>query len=54
MMHGKDFHQTILVDEPNYITYMVYNWTCTKAPALPTDKVSEIACQGEWLEYESN
>ena len=54
MMHGKDFHQTILLDEPNYVTYMVYGRTYTKAPVLPTDQVSETACQGEWLEYESN
>ena len=54
MMHGKDFHQPILVDEPSYITYMVYGRTYTKAPVLPTDQVSETACQGEWLEYEAN
>ena len=41
MMHGKHFHQTILVYKPNYITYMVYGWTYTKAPVLPTDQVSE-------------
>ena len=32
---------------------MVYGRTHTKAPVLPTDQVSDIACQGEWLEYES-
>ena len=54
MMHGKDFQQTILLDEPNHVTYMVYGRTYTKAPSLPTDQVSETACQGEWLEYEAN
>ena len=54
MLHGKDFHQPILVDEPNYITYMVYGRTYTKAPVLPTDQVLETACQGEWLEYKAN
>ena len=44
MMHGKDFHQAILVDEPNYITYMVYGRTYTKAPSLQTDQVLETAC----------
>ena len=54
MMHGKDFYQAILVDEPNYITYMVYAHIYTKAPSLPTDQVSETAYQGKWLEYEVN
>ena len=54
MMLGKDFHQPILVDEPNYITYMVYGRTYTKAPVLPTDQVLETALQGEWLEYKAN
>ena len=26
----------------------------TQAPALPTDHVSDIACQGEWFEYKPN
>ena len=54
MMHGKDFHQAILVDQPNYITYMANRHTYTKAPSLPTDQVSETACQGECFEYEAN
>ena len=51
MMHGRDFEQPILLDEPTYITYMVHGRTYTKEPSLPTDKVSETACQGEWVEY---
>ena len=54
MMHGKDFRQTILLDEPNHVTYLVYGRTYTKAPSLPTEQVSETTCQGEWLEYEAN
>ena len=37
MMHGKDFYQPILLDEPNYITYLVYSRNYTQAPALPTE-----------------
>ena len=54
MMHGKDFSQPVFLDEPNYITYLVYHWTYSQAPALPTDQVSDIACQGEWYEYTPN
>ena len=54
MMHGKDFSQPILLDEPNYITYLVYGRTYIQAPALPTDLVSDIACQVEWFEYKSD
>ena len=52
MMHGKEFTQPVLVDEPNYITYLVYGRTFLQAPALPTDLVTDIACQGEWYEYQ--
>ena len=56
MMHGKDFSQHVLLDESNYVTYLVYRQTqvYTQAPALPTDQVSDIACQGEWFEYKPN
>ena len=54
MMHGKDFSRPILLDELNYITYLVYGRTFTQAPALPTDQVSDIACQGEWYEYQAD
>ena len=54
MMHGKDFSRPILLDEPNYITYLVYGQTFTQAPALPTDQVTDIACQGEWYEYQDD
>ena len=33
---------------------MVHGRTYTKAPSLPTDQVSETACQGEWVEYEKD
>ena len=33
---------------------MVYGRAYTKAPSLPTDQVSETACQGGWLKYEVN
>ena len=52
MMHGKEFTQPVLVNEPNYITYLVYGRTFLQAPALPTDQVTDIACQGEWYEYQ--
>ena len=52
MMHGRDFEQPISLDEPTFITYMVHGRTYTKEPSLPTDQVSETACQGEWIEYE--
>ena len=52
MMHGKDLNYSISLDEPNPVTYMVYGRTYTKPPSLPTDQVSEIACHGEWIEYE--
>ena len=50
MMHGKEFAQPVHVNEPNYITYLVYGRTFLQAPALPTDQVTDIACQGEWYE----
>ena len=52
MMHGKEFTQPVHVNEPNYITYLVYGRTFLQAPALPTDQVTDIACQGEWYEYQ--
>ena len=54
MMHGKEFTQPVLVNEPNYITYLVYGRTFLQAPALPTDQVTDIACQGEWYEYQAD
>ena len=53
MMHGKEFSRPILLDEPNFITYLVYGRTFPQAPALPTDRVTDIACQGEWYEYQA-
>ena len=52
MMHGRDFEQPISVDKPTFVTYLVHGRTYTKEPSLPTDQVSETACQGEWIEYE--
>ena len=52
MMQGRDFEQPIFLDEPTYVSYMVHHRTYTKEPSLPTDQVSETACQGEWVEYE--
>ena len=52
MMHGKEFSQPVLVDEPNYVTYLVYGRTFLQGPAIPTDQVTDIACQGEWYEYQ--
>ena len=52
MMHGKEFTRPVLVNEPNYVTYLVYGRTFLQAPALPTDLVTDIACQGEWYEYQ--
>ena len=52
MMHGKEFTRPVLVNEPNYITYLVYGRTFLQAPALPTDLVTDVACQGEWYEYQ--
>ena len=54
MMHGKEFTHPVLVNEPNYITYLVYGRTFLQAPALPTDQVTDIACQGEWFEYQAD
>ena len=53
MMHGKEFSRPIHLDEPNYITYLVYGRTFPQAPALPTDQVTDIACKGEWYEYQA-
>ena len=53
-MHGQVFQRPLLLDEPNYIKYMVSKRTYTKAPSLPTDLVSETACQGNWFEYEKD
>ena len=53
MMHGKEFSRPIHLDEPNYITYLVYGRTFPQAPALLTDQVTDIACQGEWYEYQA-
>ena len=52
MMHGQDFNHSILLDEPSQVSYLVHGRTYTKAPTLPTDQVSETACQGEWVEYD--
>ena len=52
LMHGRDFERPIFLDEPTNVTYMVHGRTYTKEPSLPTDQVSETACQGEWIEYE--
>ena len=52
MMHGRDLNFSIALDEPNQVSYMVRGLTYTKLPSLPTDQVSETACQGEWVEYE--
>ena len=52
MMHGKEFAQPIHLEEPNYIPYLVYGRTFPQAPALPTDQVKDISCQGEWYEYQ--
>ena len=54
MMHGHDFHHPISLNEPTYLSYLVHGKTYTKAPSLPTDQVSEKACQGEWVEYEKD
>ena len=54
MMHGKEFTHPVLVNEPNYVTYLVYGRTFLQAPALPTDQVTDIACQGEWFEYQAD
>ena len=54
LMHGQAFERPLLLDEPNYIRYMVHGRTYTKAPSLPTDLVSETACQGNWFEYEKD
>ena len=43
------------LDEPNYVTYLVYGRTYHPGSCiLPTDQVSDIACQGEWFEYKPN
>ena len=54
LMHGQVFERPLLLDEPNYIRYMVYGRTYTKSPSIPTDLVSETACQGNWFEYEKD
>ena len=54
MMHGQVFEHPLLLDEPNYIKYLVHGRTYTKSPSLPTDLVSETACQGNWFEYEKD
>ena len=53
-MHGRDFQHPISLNEPTYLSYLVHGRTYTKAPSLPTDQVSETACQGEWVEYEKD
>ena len=50
-MHGQGLNYSILLDEPSQASYFVYGRTYTKAPSLPMDQVSEIACQEEWVEY---
>ena len=52
-LHGPVFQHPLLLDEPNHIKYMVYGRAYTKSPSLPTDLVSETACQGDWFEYEA-
>ena len=54
LMHGPTFERPLFLDEPNYIKYLVAGRTYTKGPSLPTDLVSEIACQGNWFEYEKD
>ena len=54
MMHGWDLHYTISLNEPTYVSYMVHSRTYMKAPSIPTDQVSETACQGEWVEYQKD
>ena len=49
MMHGKEFSQPVLVDEPNYITYLVYGRTFLQAPALPTDLVTDNRLPGRMV-----
>ena len=53
MMHGKEFSRPFHLDKPNYITYLVYGRTFPQDPALPTDQVTDISCQGEWYEYQA-
>ena len=50
-MHGHNLSYPILLNEPNHISYLAHGRTYTKAPLLPTDHLSETACQGEWFEY---
>ena len=52
MMHGRDLNFSITMDEPTQVSYMVRGRTYIKPPSLPTDQVSETACQGEWEEYD--
>ena len=54
MMHGRDLSYPISLNKPTYVSYMVHGCTYRKAPSLPTDQVSETACQGEWVEYEKD
>ena len=54
MMHGRDLSYPISLNESTHVSHMVNGRTYTKAPSLPTDQVSETACQGEWFEYEKD
>ena len=52
MMHGRDLNFSLTLDEPTEVSYMVRGRIYMKPPILPTDQVSETACQGEWVEYD--
>ena len=51
MMHGRNLSYPISLNEPTHVSYLAHGGTYTKAPLLPTDHLSETACQGEWFKY---